>query len=252
MPYSPEYFDLQLRFAGLVAERLGLRLASAVTDYTAVQVSMDLGATPELRSRNWDRYCDGLASAEDATTWTYAFFLKHQPEFPGLQATHFSDRPLFGCFYYNIRNGCTVRPGFIKREGQTLSPLISSSWPERIAELGTMFRHIKERECRVITVEGNSWLYNLEAYRRLFPEEYIEDMVLNEDPDLQYLMIWGQFFDHSWRVREKPAKTLLSAAGELSHAEQVRACFPLQAYRPRSEVEVFYDFYGLYSARETP
>ena len=101
MPYSPEYFDLQLRFAGLVAERLGLRLASAVTDYTAVQVSMDLGATPELRSRNWDRYCDGLASAEDATTWTYSFFLKHQPEFPGLQATHFSDRPLFGCFYYN-------------------------------------------------------------------------------------------------------------------------------------------------------
>ena len=31
MPYSPEYFDLQLRFAGLVAERLGLRLATAVT-----------------------------------------------------------------------------------------------------------------------------------------------------------------------------------------------------------------------------
>ncbi len=73
----------------------------------------------------------------------------------------------------------------------------------------------------------------------------VEDMVLNEDPDLQFLMIWGQFFDHSWRVREEPAKTLLSAAGELNHAEQVRACFPLQAYRPRSEVEVFYDFYGL-------
>ena len=64
MPYSPEYFDLQLRFAGLVAERLGLRLATAVTDYTAVQVSMDLGATPELQSRNWDRYCDGLSTRE--------------------------------------------------------------------------------------------------------------------------------------------------------------------------------------------
>ena len=109
-----------------------------------------------------------------------------------------------------------------------------------------MFRHIKERECQVTTVEGNSWLYNL---RRI---GVYRGYGLNEDPDLQYLMIWGQFFDHSWRVREKPAKTLLSAAGELSHTEQVRACFPLQAYRPRSEVEVFYDFYGLYSARETP
>ena len=129
-------------------------------------------------------------------------------------------------------------------QGQGISPLRTCSVPDRRADLGAMFRYIKKHEFQVTTVEGNSWLYNLEAYRRLFPEEYTAGMVLNEDPDLQYLMIWGQFFDHSWRVREEPAKTLLWAAGELSHAEQVRACFPLQAC-PRSEVEVFYDFYGL-------
>ena len=67
MPYSVEYFDLQLRFAGLVAERLGLPLATAVTDYTALQVSMGLGATPEVRSETWDRYCAGLATADEAT-----------------------------------------------------------------------------------------------------------------------------------------------------------------------------------------
>jgi hypothetical protein len=35
-----------------------------------------------------------------------------------------------------------------------------------------MFAHIAEHEPQATTVCGASWLYNCEAYRRLFPPSY--------------------------------------------------------------------------------
>ena len=51
-----------------------------------------------------------------------------------------------------------------------VGPLSRAKTPRRLAELKTMFGFIRETWPEAISVQGGSWLYNLEAYRlRLLP-----------------------------------------------------------------------------------
>ena len=46
--------------------------------------------------------------------------------------------------------------------------------PIRKSELLEMFRHIQANHPDVETVRGGSWLYNIPAYLRLFPPNYVK------------------------------------------------------------------------------
>ena len=73
---------------------------------------------------------------------------------------------------------------------------------ESIENLRRMFQHIKDNVSVAKTVKGNTWLYNLEAYRRLFPPDYTAQMEVNESHVFQFLSLWGQFFDRNWQVKD--------------------------------------------------
>ena len=67
-----------------------------------------------------------------------------------------------------------------------------------------MFTYVQHTHTEARTILGGSWLYHLEAYRRLFPPVYGESRVVQEGTaHLQGTASWGQFLDH--REAVKPA-----------------------------------------------
>ncbi|OGX30623.1 MAG: hypothetical protein A2787_07795 [Omnitrophica WOR_2 bacterium RIFCSPHIGHO2_01_FULL_48_9] len=84
----------------------------------------------------------------------------------------------FGCFSYDVRpDDSGYKPGeifihFANRDHVNGGPLSHGKIEKRRQELGNMFTEIKTLypdENRI--VNGNSWLYNLERYVKLFPHD---------------------------------------------------------------------------------
>ena len=67
-----------------------------------------------------------------------------------------------------------------------------------------MFTYVQQTYAHATAVRGGSWLYHLEAYRRLFPPVYGDSReVLEGISHFQGTSSWGQFLDH--REGVKPA-----------------------------------------------
>ena len=230
MPYSRAFFELQLRFAQALSDRFGLTLDEALWEYTTLPLSLGQGD-------EWKVYIAGLEQAEDLVNWTYDFYLPRAGVDLTPQDTHFHGNLLFGCFYYQVREGHIIRPHLIKRGTEGI--LGHAQLHQRREELARMFRHIKENEPEADEVLGNSWLYNLEAYRRLFPPAYTREMTISEEGEFRYLARWGQFFDRHWQIKEPLAEMLLSQVTELDNLEKLKDCFPYQILQPRCSLKEF-------------
>ena len=78
---------------------------------------------------------------------------------------------------------------------------------------------------RTWNARGRSWLYGLEAYRRIFPDVFLAGLEPRE-PDLQFLACWGQLLDGAWRTRSDTASVLLHAVELASTTDDLLAAFP--------------------------
>ncbi|MBI3943443.1 MAG: hypothetical protein HY326_10560 [Chloroflexi bacterium] len=92
---------------------------------------------------------------------------------------------------------------------------------------------------------GNSWLYNLPAYTRLFPPSYTRQMEENTDGMLQQLVLWYQCVDRFWEVKPAIAAELLRRVEQVTDLADLRLCFPYQRLRPRAPIAGVYTFYGI-------
>ena len=66
-----------------------------------------------------------------------------------------------------------IRLHFQNAETDGHSPLGAERASQRLAELSALFDHVKRTLRQPLQVIGASWLYNLAAYRRLFPKSYL-------------------------------------------------------------------------------
>jgi hypothetical protein len=115
----------------------------------------------------------------------------------------------------------------------------------RRRELETMFAFVRRRFPNARHVEGRSWLYGTEAYRRLFPEEYVRSRVIIESGDrFQGMSRWGQFLNRDGDVKPALQEMLLNNIERLN-ADRLWEAFPLPSFRVRAPIDVFYDCYGV-------
>ena len=242
MPYSRAFFALQLTFAGKLSEKFGLPLDEAYYRYTTLTKSLDI-ASPD----DWEACMAALERAPDALDWIYRCYLtrrEHEPELtPG--DTEFHGYPLFGCFYYLVRDTTIIRPHLIKNDLPGMRPLSRERQTVRRAELQRMFAHIRQAVPAARTVLGNSWMYNLEAYRRLYPPAYTASLPASDEDEFEYLALWGQCYDYDWQIKQPIAQELLRRVDSLTDLDQLRLCFPYQILNPECPIEEFYDFYGV-------
>ena len=240
-----DYFDLQLRFATAVSELQGLRLDQAVAHYTNFHARFGLGRIDgEARSTHWTEYTEGLSplpSLEQRVDWTQDFFVRSPAEQPPVDQQH------FGCFSFERpdREG-RIRIHFANRDSaQGTGPLAAKKIPHRTSELKRLFTHVAQHFPTAGQVRGGSWLYHLEAYRRLFPPSYTASATLPiRDPRFHGTSSWGQFLDHRERVRTDRRAAFLANLPGL-RAGQLRHAFPLPALLVHAPLSDFYAFYEI-------
>lgn len=249
MPYSKDFFAFQLSCAHALAKRFRRNLGDILYDYTTFSRSIALIPDSPFDQSNpvWQSYINGLGEAVDEAEWTHDFYLNHCADDPLSTDEEFNGNMLFGSFYFVLRDNHIIRPHFIKL-GDDTSPhsLIGKErMVESLGNLKNMFQYVKDNVGGAKTVMGNTWLYNLEAYRRLYPPEYTAQMVENDSHAFQFLSLWGQFFDRNWQVKGLLANELLNRISALNSLENLRFCFPYQALMPQFHIQAFYDFYGI-------
>jgi hypothetical protein len=237
MPYSHAFFSFQISAARTLARRFALPLTEALFNYTTLSKTA-------VGGDGWDAFAAGIAAAPDAVDYTYQRYLRRRDPDPRPEDTDFHGRPLFGCFYYVVRDETIIRPHFVKndRDGR---PLSADRAHVRRSELRAMFAHVREHEPQATTVRGNSWLYNLHAYCRLFPPAYTAVLPESEEGEFQFLARWGQLFDRDWAVRQPEGARFLRALEEVTSPAQLRHCFPYQIRQPRCAIAHVYEFYGI-------
>ena len=169
MPYSREYFRLNFLFAERAAELASIPLPEALFRYTHLYRAMRMGTTPNSANPDWQAYLAGLADAEDPPGWTHAFCEERHARLPPRILENAS-----GCFSFELWEDGRVRLHFRNAESPGVSPLCRERMPVRRAELADLFSHLRHTLPGDARVVGGSWMYHLEAYRRLFPLRFLQ------------------------------------------------------------------------------
>src|SRR4029078_7449332 len=147
----------------------------AVLRYTNLHRRFGLGdVTGDEPHPSWHAYArelSQLATHDAHAAWTQAFYAQSPDE-----RLSFPDH-VFGCFYFHAGSDSEIlRMHFYNRD--PLGPLSEARAEQRRRELENMFAAIRRRFPHLERVEGRSWLYGTSAYRRLFPEDYVQSRVV--------------------------------------------------------------------------
>jgi hypothetical protein len=233
MVYAKGFFDLQLDFATAVTALSGRPLASVLMDYTNLYIRLGLGRDFDSAHPTWQEYVSGLPATNDPREWTYRFFVARASTMTGPAVEASS-----GCFAYSRLSDERIRLHFQNVETDGYSPLGADRIGRRRAELAALFEPLG----RSVRVVGASWLYNLEAYRRLFPPSYLATAHVLTGR-FRHMPLWGQFLDRQGAVRAGLAGQLLDRLGRQSSLDGLDHCFPLPVLSVEAPVQDFHDFY---------
>jgi len=235
--YGRGFFDLQLAFAGRVADLSGVPPERALLDYTNLYIRFGLGRAFDAAHPTWRAYLAGLHTAADGGEWTHRFYAARAGADgrPDVVAE-------FGCFSYGRLSGDRIRLHFQNAEPPDRSPLGADRRDQRLAELDALFAHVERAAAPAPRVVGASWLYNLEAYRRLFPPAYLAT-ARAVDGRFRHMPLWGQFLDRRGEVKEPVARELLGRLDRARGLDDLDRCFPLPVLTLEAPAHEFCDFY---------
>jgi hypothetical protein len=233
-----DYFSLQLAFSKQYASKARVTLSGAVDRCTNLRRRLGLtGSAGESHWRNLLACVDRSALVDDDAVLTMCSALYAERPPASLERA-------FGCFSYDPPGASGIlRLHFVPPENVAASPLAKANVEARTNELRAMFEHVRREESHATDVMGISWLYNIEAYKRLFPARYVESARRPEFPlHLNGSSSWGQVLN--WRQAVKPAMrgALLARLSDL-RVEAPWEIFPYRALVARCEMGVFYDHF---------
>jgi hypothetical protein len=237
-----DFLDLQLHFAEAIARKTSIPIGEAALLYTNFHRRFGLGdVAADEPHPSWHEYAGKLSrfgTHDERSGWTQAFYAQ-APE----EKRSFPDH-VFGCFYFHASSESEiVRLHFYNLD--PLGPLSKARAEQRRRELADMFACIKRRFPHASQVEGRSWLYGTEAYRRLFPEAYAGSRtVMQSGTRFQGMSRWGQFLDHDDNVKPALRETFLGNIDRLD-TNRLWQAFPLPSFRVSAAIDVFYAHYRL-------
>lgn len=238
------FFGLQLRYADALSARSGLPLAEAVTFHTNLHRLFAYGNLAKQDPNPAFLALVDAALADPATrldTIVAAYTQRPPDPWP---PDRFPFGNHFACEAPNAEG--EVRIHFRNRlNREAVGPLHASHIPQRRAELSEMFAFVASRWPDARSVVGQSWLYNTEAYRRLFPQAYTGSRtpLLGPRP-MHGLSTWGQFLDFRGHVKPAVADAFFRNLETLD-AIQPWLSFPFQVLTTRAPLEAFRSEYGL-------
>ena len=240
MAYQDGFFGLQLRFAARAAQLRSVPLAQALLECTNFYVRFGCGRGFDVKHPVWQDYVGTLHGADDVLAATCAFYRRMPPVQAGPRVSHTE-----GCFSLELVQGGPARIHFLNVDED--APLSVNRAGARRAELAALFEWLRSTGNQPTAVTGTSWLYNLPAYRSLFPPAY-RDSATPVGRAWQRMPLWGQFLDRHGHVRPAPAAVFLRRLETLRSMDDADGCFPLQTLAVHATTEDCYRHFGLNAA----
>ncbi len=244
-------FGLHFDYAVALSTRSGQPVAEAVTWHTNMHRLFGYGhlgktepapafsalLAEALASRDRDGQLDILvaAFAQRAFPWPFA----------GAPAP--ADRTQAGCFACEAPTpDGIVRIHFGPRDkGGGVGPLHHSRCDARRADMAALTRFIVATYPDATAIMGGSWLYNLEAYRRIFPPEFGASRTPLTGPRGTHgFSSWGQFVNHRGELRHANAEVFRANLATLD-PHQPWLAFPMQVLMTRAPLAAFVRHYGI-------
>jgi hypothetical protein len=239
--YSEPFFELQLVFAQKIADLSQQSLEQTLLHFSAFYRILGLGDRLDPTNVIWQTYIQGLQQAAEKVDFTHHFYLQRYHAIP-----KFTDEEHWGCFAYDY-NPVTrvIHPHFSDQDTSIYGPLSHQRIAIRKSELRMMFQQIQQRHPDAALVRGGSWLYNWEAYRRLFPQAFGQSAKRDEIQYLAARAIWGQFLRRGWSIHQETMSLFLQRVSQLERVEDYPQCFPYLVLKAEAPIRLFYEFYAL-------
>ena len=210
------FFAVQRRFAERWAAVASVPLETAYLECTTWYLqATGLGRQFDAVHPTWRELVAEVRNAVDPDGVVHAAAVRNEPEVSGGPVVDWS---------WDAEDQC-VRIHFFGERSSDGHPLARRHLPERQRELRDLVRRAALEHTEPAWLRGRSWLYGIEAYRRIFPEVFIAGLEPLE-PDLQFLACWGQLLDGEWRTRSDVASVLLHAVELASTTDDLLAAFP--------------------------
>lgn len=234
------YFAVQLQFAEQLAALSGSPLPKAVLRYTNLHRRFGLGSADLANPRpEWLRFVTRLTTLrtlQERLDWTVSCYA---------DATPAADAALrFGCFRFDPPDtDGVVRIHFSSRDADDVSPLAPGKMDRRQAELAQMCAHIGLHHPDAKAIRGASWLYNLDAYRRLFPPAYVASPTAPPHVRLDGTSTWGQLLTYRGDVKAQVRDQILNGLAKVELDAPWRV-FPLQALGVQAPFSAFQDYFA--------
>lgn len=235
------YFALQAKFAARVADIEGLDFGEACrlhTAFYALARDNDAGVAPERNDFDpshhaWVAFLEALEGGVDPVDYVYEAYLDGDAqEDTGTNCFGFAYWPedqLVRVHFSNDRNGTALRPSTVR---------------DRYHELQEIFQTVGREHPDASVVRGTSWLYHLEAYRRLFPPPFVTGLTSVGYPH-RFAALWAQFIDRHGVVKPVIAASFLAAIETARTPSQLDEAFPFDVLAATTEIDVFYDYFGV-------
>lgn len=180
------YFELQANFALRVADIEGINFGEACrlhTAFYALAKDNDAGVAPERNDfdaghPDWIAFLKAIDDGADPVDYVYRAYLDGDAQgdigTSCFDFTYWPEDRLVRLHFSNDRNGTALRP---------------STVDDRHRELNGVFQTVARDHPDARAVRGTSWLYHLEAYRRLFPPSFAAGMTSVGHPH-QFAALW--------------------------------------------------------------
>jgi hypothetical protein len=233
------HFDLQLHFAEALARKSTRPLVETLTFHTQLHRRLAYGNVARMPPAPGflvlaERVAAQPEHAVRLALIVSAFAERAAPAPPDGAIDQ-------GCFRFETPDARGhVRIHFRNRDSTgELGPLHPTKAAQRRTELAALVALLVQEHPEANSIDGGSWLYNLERYRRLFPVEF----VASRQPPVGPRMIhggstWGQFLDFRGAVRPAMRDAFLARLETLDPA-QPWSVFEHQALMTSAPLECF-------------
>ena len=240
------YFEVQLRLARRMAELTGQPLGEMVLNHTNIHRRLGLGVWRDgPPADGWASYAAKLEALGDLAAQVASTIEAYRDAPP--EVSPHPGQFGFGCFAHEppAEDG-VVRIHFNNLDTDSEGgPLARGKIGRRQDELTRLFAHVAETCPPDTPIRGGSWLYHVEAYRRLFPPAYVASRGPYTRPiRLRGTATWGQVIDSHERIRPEVCETVVANLADLDPAAPWRI-FPFQMLAVEAPLSVFLAFYGL-------
>jgi hypothetical protein len=240
------FFGVQLLYADALSERASIPLPDAITWHTNFHRLFAYGNLGKMApDPAFLALAHDIAAIADKTERLDHLITAYAARpFDGWPKERFPFGKHFACEAVDA-NGI-VRIHFRNRaNSDAIGPLDAANIPQRRADLAAMFDFVAQRWPETTFIEGASWLYNLDAYRRLFPAAYASSRTPRIGPRPTHgLSTWGQFLDYRGALKPKTAEPFIANLETLDPAEPWRA-FPYNVLITKAPFEAFRKEYNL-------